>query len=153
GKYLEFDSTGTKIVEGNFNKNLKHGKWVDFRAGDTIHYKLGAPVIPKTDQTAASENKPSFIKRFFSKNKDSISDTNTKKTTKTKKIDSSEKENKSFFKRLFGSKEDSLPAANETLMKPKKAKTKKKEAPKGEKQSFFKKLFGSKKDENQKTKK
>lgn len=155
GIYIEFDSTGTKIVEGNFNKNLKHGEWIDFRTGDTIHYKLGTLLTPKTDKKTISEKKLSFIKRLFGK-KDSITDTNrkAKNTINSKKNNSSKKGNQSFFKRLFGSKKDSLPTANETLINPDNAKTKKKKTdPKEKKQSFFKKLFGSKKDEKQKAKK
>lgn len=69
GVEVVYSDKGEITKQGRYVKNVKQGEWIDYAAGDTIHYHNGEikkPVVKKAEDTT----KTSLFKRIFRKKKE-----------------------------------------------------------------------------------
>jgi len=105
GQYVLYSEKGEVLIAGNYKKNKKEGRWIDFKTRDTLYYKNGLRIEKavklrtKKDGTVI-EKKPFkkrmkhfFAKMFSKKNRDSLSTKERKKKSpKKKKANKAEKQ-------------------------------------------------------------
>lgn len=126
GKIWAYDATGELIETGRYKDNLKHGTWINYKRGDTLKYREGKLRIKKEkikkEKDSLKENEPGFLKRLFSKKRDTIAKVQvvpdrsiqqpSQRNAAIIKPQQQNKENKddkkgNFFTRLFGKKNKS----------------------------------------------
>lgn len=130
--YLHYDMNGALLEKGNFRRDKKHGKWIDYTGKDTVTYKNGEifvkkPKLTKAEKAAKKEEKA----RLKEENK---------KAEQAKKVEKANAKNNKSDQKVKPSgnntsKKNTAPAKgskNTTTAKPEK------------KEGFFKRLFGKK---------
>lgn len=85
GDFKKFNLEGKIVIQGKYKDDKKTGVWIDYQKKDTLFYKNGL----LTNKNSFKK----FVKSIFKKGK------------KSKRKDTSTKENKqSFWKKIFGEK-------------------------------------------------
>lgn len=107
GQYALYNSGGKVILEGKYNKNYRVGKWIDYKAKDTIYYKK---------DVMFDERPKGFVERFLRK-KDSLEKVEIKLERFNKKKTDSIKRVKLKKERFVKKRNDSINKAQKKIKK------------------------------------
>lgn len=125
GSFYHYSIAGEVLESGNFKKDKKHGKWIDFVKKDTAVYKKGVIFVKKPKLTKEEKIK--------------LKEENAKLKEENKKASEAEKLAKKASKET-----KALEKANKKTIKEQEQQNKKATENKSDKPRFFKKLFSKK---------